>query len=505
MTASPTPPGGMHGDASLFRTLIATAVDGIMVIDEQGFVQVYNDACMRLFQYRPEEVIGRNVNMLMPSPYREGHDDYIKHYRETGEARIIGIGREVHGQRKDGSVFPMYLSVGEGSLDDKRIFVGIIHDLTLLKREQAAREEQKGYLAAIVESANDAILSKTLDGTITSWNKSAELIFGYKAEEIIGKPITLLFPPDRLSEEEIIMSKIREGVAAEHFETVRARKDGTTVDVSVTVSPMRDADGTIIGASKTVRDITERKSAEARMQTLRSELSHVARVTEMSQFSAAIAHELNQPLTAILNYTNVAKRLIASPEEPATAKAYEAVSKAGEQAVRAGQIIRRLRDFVEKRETNRTLEDIHAIAEDAIALGLIGTKAANIKTRTEFAPHLPLILVDKVQIQQVIVNLLRNAAEAMADSPRRELTISISDLDNEGVEVAVADTGSGIPQELADRLFKPFVTTKAGGMGIGLAISQSIVEAHGGRIKMMPNADGGTVFQFTLPAAPTTE
>ncbi|MDE2181592.1 MAG: PAS domain S-box protein [Alphaproteobacteria bacterium] len=501
----PRPPNAetdvMPGDDSLFTTLIATAVDGITVIDERGIIRVFSQACERLFQYAASDVVGQNVNMLMPEPYREAHDSYINRYKTTGEARIIGIGREVHGQRKDGSVFPMYLSVGEGRLNGNRIFVGIIHDLTELYSVREARDAEKAFLASIVESSNDAIVAKTLDGVITSWNDAAERMFGYKASEIVGKPITLLFPPDRLVEESEILAKLRAGEGVHHYETIRKRKDGGLIDVSVTISPMRDASGRIVAASKTIRDITDRKAAEARLQSLQNELSHVARLTEMSQVSAAIAHELNQPLTAILNYTNVAKRLIASVNPASTPKAYEAVSKAGDQAVRAGQIIRRLRDFVEKRESNRTVEDINLIADDAIALGLIGAKSANIRTCIKFADRPPPIYVDRVQIQQVMVNLLRNAVEAMSTCQRRELTISTVAMDGAGVEVVVADTGPGIAPEIGDRLFKPFVTTKAGGMGIGLAISQTIIESHGGRLWMNPNSPGGTVFHFTIPAA----
>ena len=502
-----TPPSskGSQSDDSLFRTLTATAVDGIMVIDDRGIVQVYNEACQRLFQYSPEEVLGRNISTLMPTPYREQHDGYIQHYKKTGLARIIGIGREVQGQRKDGTVFPMYLSVGQGALHGKRVFVGIIHDLTALHQERSARDHEKAQLALIVESSNDAIMSETLDGIVTSWNRAAETVFGYTAVEMIDAPITRLFPANRVQEEAEILAKVRHGEATEHYETERIRKDGETICVSVTASPIRDASGKVVGASKTVRDITESKTAEKRLQALSGELNHVARVSEMGQLSAAIAHELNQPLTAVLNYTNVAKRLIASTDPTSTAKAYEAVAKAGEQAVRAGQIIRRLRDFVEKRETTRTIENINTITEDALALGLIGTKATDITTHLDFATKSPPILVDRVQIQQVLVNLLRNAAESMTNSPRRVLTITTADKSDSGVEVFVADTGTGIPDELADRLFKPFVTTKPGGMGIGLAISRSIIEAHGGRLSMTPNAGGGTVFQFTLPAAERME
>jgi len=498
-------PADAQSDDSLFNTLIATAVDGIVVIDERGTVQVYNEACRRLFQYGPDEVLGRNVKMLMPAPYREEHDGYVDRYRRTNEPHIIGVGREVSGQRKDGTTFPMYLSVGAGTLAGKRIFVGIIHDLTSLNREKAAHEDQTRFLASIVESSNDAIISKTLDGIITSWNHAAEEMFGYTAAEIVGKQISILFPPERLAEENLIIAKLREGEAVEHFETVRRRKDGSDIEISLTISPVYDANGNIVGASKTARDITERKSAEARLRAVQGELSHVARLTEMGQLSAALAHELNQPLTAVLNYANVAKRLLAMGDPASVGKAGEAITKTGQQALRAGQIIRRLRDFVEKRESKRTIEDINAIAEEAIALGLVGHAAANIKVHRKLAHNPAPLLVDKVQIQQVLVNLMRNAAEAMAESPRRELTITTEAIQDTGVEISVADTGPGIPDEVAKRLFQPFVTTKSGGMGIGLAISRSIVEAHGGNLSMTPNEGGGTVFLFRLPAAPIME
>lgn len=496
----PLPPASQWDD-SLFETVVAAAINGVLVINDRGLITVFNSACEHMFQYRREEVLGHGVAILLASPFREEYEQRLRHFQLTGEAGTAGTGRELTGQRKDGSEFPIFMSVGEGAHEGRRMFVAVIQDLTDLQLERAIHAEQRAFLAAIVESANDAIISKTLDGRITTWNKAAERIFGYAAEEMIGTPVTRLFPEDLIGEEQEILRKIRMGSAIEHYETVRIRKDGTPIDVSVTVSPIRDSAGTVIGASKTIRDITERKLIQARLQSLSSELSHVARVTEMGQVSAAIAHELNQPLTAVLNYTNVAKRLIASTDESAKPKAYEAISKAGDQAVRAGQIIRRLRDFVEKRESARSLENINEITDDALALGMIGTKSADVKLTVALSERLPPVLVDRVQIQQVLVNLLRNAVEAMAHSPERQLTVSTALTSEATVLVSVADSGIGISEELADRLFKPFVTTKPGGMGIGLAISRSIIESHGGRLSLTPNPGGGTVFQFTLPAA----
>lgn len=367
------PDEAQRNDA-LFRTLIATAVDGIIVIDERGIISIYNDACERLFGYRRDEVFGKNVKMLMPSPYEEEHDGYLEHYSKTGEKRIIGIGREVVGRRKDGTVFPMYLSVGEGILDRQKIYVGIIHDLTS-------------------------------------------------------------------------------------------------------------------------RHVTTR-----RMQDLQNELLHVSRLSAMGQMTAAIAHELNQPLTAVLNYVNAARRMVAALEGPQVARVTDLIEKAATQTARAGQIIRQLRDFVEKRETARNKVSLNSVMEEAIGLAAVGSADANTKMIVELDRELPAVQIDKIQVQQVVINLVRNAVEAMQSVDRRELTITTSADQENGVEVTISDTGPGLPPEVAARIFHPFVTTKEKGMGIGLSICQSIIEAHGGRIWATPNETGGVAFHFRLPA-----
>ncbi len=497
-------PHSTQWDDSLFETVVAAAINGVLAINDQGAISVFNSACERMFQYRREEALGQGLAFLLASPFRDEYEAYFRHFQATGESIVAGTARELVAQRKDGSTFPIFLSLGEGRHIGRRVFVAVVQDLTEFALERAVYAQERAFLAAIVDSSNDGIVSKTLDGRITSWNKAAERIFGYTAEEVIGTPILRLIPEDRLGEEGQILERINAGQVIEHYETVRTRKDGTRVDVSVTVSPIRDIKGAVIGASKTVRDITERKEAQARLDMLSSELNHVARVNEMSQVSAALAHELNQPLTAVLNYTNVAKRFLATPDEQARTKAADAITRASEQAVRAGEIIRRLRDFVEKREATRLPEDINAVLEDAVALGMLGAKDSKITIKRQLSGDLPPVLADRVQIQQVLVNLVRNAAEAMAKSPKRELTLTTEHAGDGMVRVAVADTGPGVPPSLAEQLFRPFVTTKPGGMGIGLAISRSIVESHGGSLSMAPNSGGGTVFQFTLPAAKRT-
>lgn len=357
---------------ALFRALIATSVDGIMVIDERGTVLVYSDACARLFGYEASEVLGNNVRMLMPEPYHGEHNDYLARYRATGEKHIIGIGRDVTGRRKDGGTFPMYLSVGEGALDGKRIFVGIVHD------------------------------------------------------------------------------------------------------------------------------ISSDKERDRRIQELQEGLLHATRLTAMGQLSSAIAHELNQPLGAVMAYMGAMQRLLDAPAPPLDALK-DAAAHAARDADRAGQIIRRLRAFVEKRETVRAPERLGPLVTEAVDLASPGLR--EIAVTAHISASLPQLNLDRIQIQQVLVNLLRNASEALADVPKPEIAITAERADDM-VLLSVRDNGPGIPAAIAARLFEPFVSGKSNGMGMGLNICRTIVEAHEGHIRAENSPQGGTVFHIRLPVTP---
>ena len=247
--------GALRDSEERLRAILQTAVEGIITIDAHGMIESFNPAAEKMFGYAAGEVIGQNLKKLMPEPYRGEHDGYIANYRRTGHAKIIGIGREVLGCRKDGTIFPMDLAVNEVRLAGRVIFAGFVREIT----ERKAAEKALLHYAALVESSDDAIIGKTLEGFITSWNRGAETIFGYPSEEAIGQHISLIVPPERKQETDTILAKIRRGESVEHFETVRRRKDGKAVDISVTISPIREAGGQIVGASKVARAISERK------------------------------------------------------------------------------------------------------------------------------------------------------------------------------------------------------------------------------------------------------
>jgi two-component system sensor kinase FixL len=247
-----------------------------------------------------------------------------------------------------------------------------------------------------------------------------------------------------------------------------------------------------------IRDLTERQQTEARLQELQSELVHISRLTAMGEMASTLAHELNQPLSAISNYLKGSRRMLEGDSDEKSTTMRDALEKAADQAMRAGHIIRRLRDFVSRGETERRVENITKLVEEASALALVGVKDRGIRVQFHFDPAIDLVLVDRVQIQQVLLNLIRNAMDAMETSQVRELLIVIAPAEAGHVRISVADSGSGIEPEAAEQLFQPFFTTKRHGMGVGLSISRTIVEAHGGRIWVEPNPTGGTIFNFTL-------
>ena len=359
------------GEDKLHR-VIDTALDGMIVIDASGTVLLYNAACERLFGYSAQEVLGNNVRMLMTQRDRKSHDTYIRNYLRSGTAKVIGIGRDVTGRRKDGSTVPMRLSVGE-LRDDGGVayFIGTLHDLT---------------------------------------------------------------------------------------EALRAR---------------------------------------ARIEELQSELMQVARASAVGEMGSALAHELTQPLAAVVGFVEASAALIRRGDGE-TPEVHEYMDQAVAQSLRAGAVVRMMREFTGRGDTERTVEDINAVVEEICELATLGTASDGIDLELNLAPGLPPVLIDHVQIQQVVLNLVRNGIDALGDCGTGTITVATAP-GSDMVEVEVADDGPGLPEEARERIFEPFVSTKPDGIGIGLSICRTIVEAHGGTIALDTGTRRGTRFRFSVP------
>jgi two-component system sensor kinase FixL len=356
------------------------------------------------------------------------------------------------------------------------------------------------HMRSILETVPDAMVIIDERGIIQSFSAAAEQLFGFMAGEAQGRNVSLLMPkPYRHEHDGYLNRYLTTGerrIIGVGRVVVGRRKDGGTF-------PMELAVGEVSQAGKRqfigfVRDLTQRQKNERLLHEMQSELLHISRLSTMGEMASALAHELNQPLSAIANYLQGSTRLLQNSTDDRAPMIRGAMNKAAEQAVRAGQVIQRLRDFVARGETEKRIESITRLVEEATALALVAAKDQSIRMNLRLDPSIDLVLVDKVQIQQVLLNLLRNAVEAMQTSERRELSISTKPAGDNMVAVDVSDTGSGIPPDVASRLFQPFVTTKRQGMGVGLSISRTIIESHGGQITAESNPVGGTIFRFTL-------
>ncbi|MEH6662571.1 MAG: PAS domain S-box protein [Parasphingorhabdus sp.] len=360
---------------SILKSILTTIPDAMVVIDEAGLISSFSSTAEKMFGYEQEEIIGKNVKILMPEPYRAAHDGYIERYIRTDEKRIIGIGRTVVGCRKDGTTFPLQLEVGEAKIGDERYFTGFIIDLT------------------------------------------------------------------------------------------------------------------------------EKKQTEAELQSLQADLAHASRLSAVGTLASSLAHEINQPLTAIANYLSAARDMMDGDLAENREFFREALAESVSESLRAGTIVRRLREFVSRGEINRRVLSISQVVEDATVLGMIGAQERGVEFSIDIAPDTDHVFADRVQIQQVMVNLMRNGIEAMADSAEKKLHIGVTSIDDMRVEIAVSDSGTGIDQELGERIFDPFASTKGDGMGLGLSICRTIIESHGGTIRVEPNPEGGTIFRITLEKA----
>lgn len=374
----------------------------------------------------------------------------------------------------------------------------------VIDRSGATGTAGESHLRSILATVPDAMVVIDELGIILSFSAAAEKLFGYSESEVIGENVSMLMPsPDREKHDGYLRNYrntgVRKIIGIGRVTTGR-RRDGNTFPMELSVGEAWINEKRIFTGF--VHDITQRQEVKLRLQDLQSELAHVGRVSEMGTLASSLAHELNQPLTAIASYCEGAAQLLAGKIDADTiGTTREVLREVAAEAVRAGEIVRRMRDFMSHGQTEHKIEHLARLITEANALALVGSREHGIEVQVSLDPKAEQVFVDRVQIQQVLVNLIRNAIEAMTDSEVRSLTISSSAGPNGFVTLSVEDTGSGVSDDLAPQLFQPFITSKESGMGIGLSICRTIVEAHGGRIWFEAGEDSGTKFNFTLPAA----
>lgn len=367
---------------------------------------------------------------------------------------------------------------------------------------EEALDTREAHLRSILDTVLDATIVSEQDGTIVSFNAAAVRQFGYTEAEAIGQNLRMLMPQPYSREHDGYLQRYiatgEKRIIGTDRVVVGKRKDGSTFPMKLAVGEMRSGNRRFFTGF--VRDLTEREESAARIQEVQTELARLARLNEMGEMASTLAHELNQPLSAIANYVHGSARLLQDWEGEKAERLRGALREAGEQSLRAGQIIKHLREFVTKGETEKTPQSVRQLIEEAGALALVGSREKGVRSVFDFASAADIAMVDRIQIQQVLTNLMRNAVEAMKDSSTRELRVSVRPSGNDEVTVTVEDSGPGISEEIAGQLFRPFTTTKAGGMGIGLSISKRIIEAHGGEMTASRSQLGGASFSFTLPA-----
>jgi two-component system sensor kinase FixL len=471
----------------------------VMVRDPSGRASLWTSGKERLLGWTPAEVLGRDCHVLLrtefPRPRAEIEAEFLRRGEWQGELRL---------HHRDGRALTVASrwSLRRDAGGAPLAVVESCNDITALREAEDALRGSRDLLASILAGSADPILATDGAGRLVVMNEPAARAFGVPLATAPGRRLGEIASAEAGAVEETAREVLASGEPrAVEFELAGA--EGGARSFMATLAPWRHDRGDVTGVVCVAREVTHRRRAEARMREMQGELLHVSRLSAMGAIASAMAHELNQPLTACANFANAARRMLAAgvpQRQDDLADALAALEEASEQAVLAGQIVRRMRSFVTRDDGDKRPTALNAVIRDAAALALLDAREMGVSARLDLDPADPVALCDRVQVQQVVVNLVRNAVEAMREVPRRELVLASRVSGEELVEVSVADTGPGLRPAVAERLFEPFVSTKPGGMGVGLWICRSIVEEHGGTLLVAANPGGGSVFRFTLPA-----
>lgn len=485
----------------MLQALLKSAVVAILAIDDRGRIRTANPAAERMFGYTSEEMLDRNVSMLMPEPYRSQHDHYMGRYSETGEKRIIGIGREVAGQRKDGSIFPIYLAVGEFDMQGERFFSGIITDLSAHARLQAEIDRQSLLFQAVFDYVPETLVISAPEGQIVLINPAATRMFGYTASEAIGLDWTMLFdaPPDKAQLEKELASKQAGDGGSVEISTVLRRKDGRTFPAQGHIAVIAGADRTQMAVVSLFRDMTDeikRRESSLRLQKLEA----------VGQLTGGIAHDFNNLLTIISGNLELLDGTIENHEDR------ELLSRATRAADSGARLTRRLLTFARRRQLAPEVINLNEQVRSMTEL-LHRTLGATIDLQTSFARDLWLTRADAGEIESAVINLAINARDAMPNGGKLAIRTNNAELEGDEVgfegplvagdyvRVSVSDNGVGMTKDVLGRVFEPFFTTKPPGRGTGLGLSTiyGFIKQSGGNITIYSEPGAGTTVNLYFP------
>jgi two-component system sensor kinase FixL len=470
----------------VLAAIFDSAVDGIVVIDARGLIEAFNPAAERLFGYREGEVVGQNVKILMPSPYREEHDGYLARYRDTGEARIIGIGREVQGLRRDGTTFPLHLSVGEMSVDGETKYTGILHDLSARVALESRLRASEERWRSIIESAVDAIIVIDSHGTVEAFNPGAERLLGYRETEVVGRNVSMLMPSPFREEHDGYLSRYLQTGDAKIIgigrEVTGRRADGSLFPLHLSVGEM------VLGGQRKFTGILHDLSSRVRME---EQLREQAALVRLGEMAAVIAHEVKNPLAGIRGAVQViGGRLPKESREAAVVG--EIISRIDTLA----GLIQDLLLFARPPQPRPAPVDVLPLV--VTTAELLNSDPALSGIRIEVEGAAPPLAADAELLKIVFLNLLVNSAHAMGGQGRIRVSIDVA---GDSGRVTFADAGPGIPAEIREKIFAPFFTTKSRGTGLGLPTAKRLVEAHRGTIRVECPPAGGTTVTVELPLA----
>jgi two-component system sensor kinase FixL len=468
----------------VLAAIFESAVDAIVVIDARGLIEAFNPAAERLFGYSEQDVVSRNVNMLMPQPYRDGHDGYLARYRRTGEARIIGAGREVQGLRRDGSTFPVHLSVGEMVVDGETKYTGILHDLSARVALEARLRSSEERWRSIIESAVDAIIVIDSHGTVEAFNPGAERLFGYRESDVCGRNVSMLMPSPYREEHDGYLSRYlvtgEARIIGVGREVTGRRVDGSLFPLHLSVGEMP------LGGERKFTGILHDLSSRVRMEERLREQAALVRLGEMA---AVIAHEVKNPLAGIRGAVQVIGGRL-----PKESREASVIGEVLSRIDTLNSLIQDLLLFARPPQPKPAPIDVSPLI--LRTADLIASDPALSRVRIEVEGSSPPLAADAELLKIVFLNLLVNGAHAMGGEGRISVSIGAG---GGWCRVAFADTGPGIPPEIREKIFTPFFTTKSRGTGLGLATAKRLVDAHRGTIRVECPPSGGTTVTVELP------